>query len=135
MKNSLKLWAGMVLIAAALFSGCGDDSGGGGGKGSRSSGSTNDLAPASIGGKTFNGTIDNTTPTHRWRIDFMGDTTGTYTHVQDSLPPENGNYTYTKTGPNEGTVVLSRNANDHHSIAFTFTTEHSGTYTTPGEGE
>ena len=139
MKQFMKLCAVSALIAAvAIISGCGDDSednnasAGGGGGGSRD---TNNLAPATIGGHTLDAAIDGTSIV--WEMIFTGDgpNTGTYEYTEDGRHIASGTYTYDRTAPEVGSVVISENPQDHHQIILTFTGENVGTYQVPDATE
>jgi len=140
MKRFMKLWAASVLIAAAaIISGCGgdDDSndasgGGGGGGGSRD---TNNLAPATIGGRTLDAAIDGTTIV--WQMIFTGDgsNSGAYDYSEDGRHIASGTYTYERTALDVGTIVISEHPQDHHTIVLNFRSENAGTYQVPDATE
>ena len=138
MKGFMKLWAASVLIAAAaIISGCGgdddsNDASGGGGGGSRD---TNGLAPATISGRTLDAAIDKTSIV--WQMIFTGDgpNTGTYDYSEDGRHIASGTYSYERTAPEVGTIVISEHPADHHTIILTFTGENAGTYQVPDATE
>lgn len=130
----MKLWAASALIAAvAIISGCGGDDDttdarGGSGGGSRD---TNNLAPATIGGRTLDAAIDGTAIV--WQMIFTGDgpNTGTYEYSEDGRHIASGTYTYERTGPDISSIVISEHPQDHHTIILSFTGENVGTYPCP----
>jgi len=132
---SLCAFAALVLLALVL-SGCGggadpnsaNDS-------SNSGGSTNtntggDFAPASIGGKTFNGHIGGTTTV--WQIVFTcTGTTGDYSYSENGRHLDSGSYTYTKTSPSTATLHLA----DGTTLQLTYTSATGGNYLIPSSSE
>ena len=127
--------AAALLLAELALTGCGGGSGGGD---ASASGSTNtnqgggDLAPGSIGGKTFHGHINGLTV--NWSIVFSGTgNSGTYTHTEPPYQSETGTYTYTKTGSNTGVINLSFGAGT--TLELTYTGVNSGTYLIPKSSE
>ena len=135
----MKLWVASVLIAAAaIISGCQEDEspnnagGGGSGGGSRD---TNGLAPATISSRTLDAAIDGTSIV--WEMIFTGDgpNSGTYEYTEDGRHIASGTYTYERTAPEVGSIVVSENPQDHHQIILTFTGENVGTYQVPDATE
>ncbi len=120
-----------LLVLIFTMTGCGGGGGGGGtGSSSNSGGGTGqggDPAPASIGGKTFNGHIGGTATT--WQIVFTGGSGsgGAYSYSENGRHLDSGTFTYNKTASNAATVTLS----DGTTLQFTFTSSVAGTYLVP----
>src|SRR5437899_7455449 len=134
MQNTKKMHSLFALLAvgvmAIALAGCG----GGGDGGSAPAGNTttnqNAQAPASIGGKTFNGRIGGTATT--WRIVFSGSgNSGAYNYSENGRPLDSGNYTYTKPGSNTGVITLQ----DGTNLQLNYTAGNSGTYLISKSGE
>jgi hypothetical protein len=121
MKRFMKRWAALALIAAvAIISGCGgdddtNDARGGSGGGSRD---TNNLAPATIGGRTLDAAIDGTTIV--WQMIFTGDgpNTGTYEYSEDGRHIASGSYTYERTAPDVSSIVIRTSAGPPHDHPY-----------------
>jgi hypothetical protein len=135
MKWQKQLWCGLGLFSLLWLTACGGDGGGGskspGGTNMNDNG-TNQLAPASLAGKTLSFTTtasDNFSEPagSTFTINFTDDTHFTYNpspQNSDGTEPRMGTYTY---DPNSATAVFTGTGLPDTTVTFNFTGPGTGT--------
>jgi len=134
MKRKISSFA-LVIAVAVTLTGCGGGGGGDSTSGNNTDNSGGGTAPASVGGKTFNGHIEFLGQTDvrsqniTWQIVFSSG--GTYTYAERRGGSDSGTFSYTKTGSDTGVVRLS----DSTTLDLTYSSANSGSYSIPSSLE